>query len=164
MFKTKFLIGFVCLVLPVIAKAQRHLKVEVNTQGAGLGLVCGNSAQYSGGFSVVRFDQDFTGIGFGVESPLYHTIHHTTDNRPILAPRLSIEHHKNFLPVSLAARVNLLYYTNFAEGVWAFRPELGLTMKTNIYLFYGYHIGLGKVSLIPRLHQLTLGFTLPAVN
>jgi hypothetical protein len=163
-YKKILLTLIVCLGWAINTQAQLHAKIEVNSQGAGLGVVWRTDTQYSGGFSVVKFDQDFTGVGLGLESPLYHTVHNTADNRPIWAPRVSIEHHKNFLPVSIAGRANLMYYTNLIEGVFAFRPELGITLKTNFYLFYGYHIALGTPDLIPRLHQLTLGVTLPAVD
>ncbi len=143
-----------------VAVAQLVGRIEATSQGVGVGTVFVTSEEGNVGFSVVKFENDFSGVGVGLESPLFYTIHNTTDNRLIIAPRVSFEHHKNFLPMSLGGRASILYYTNFGEGILTLRPELGLTLRSNIYLFYGYHFTFDKSHLIPRVHQLTLGFTL----
>lgn len=150
---------FGLLLTSVRTQAQVFFKGDVSNQGVGLGVVLAAAESNTGGFRVVNFAEDFKGFGFGAEASLFET--NNFENGLVLAPRISYEHHFSFLPVSLGSRMNGLYYTNFRQGAFVFRPEAGVTHRGNIYLFYGYNIVFQDTALVPVRHQLTLGFTLP---
>jgi len=161
----KILITGCLLVLSTFfVQAQIHLKVEVSTQGAGLGAFFNASEQVSGGFAPVNFPEDVYGFGLGVESPLFYRTEAQGENKFTLAPRLSYEFHSTFLIIGLAARANALYYTNFEKGALTFRPEIGLTSRGNLYLLYGYNLPLQNRELVPTRHQITLGITIPGLG
>ncbi|HAS47088.1 MAG TPA: hypothetical protein DCS93_41775 [Microscillaceae bacterium] len=161
----KILITGCLLVLSTFfAQAQTHLKIEVSTQGAGLGVFFNASEQVSGGFAPVNFPEDVYGLGLGVESPLFYRTETQGENKFTLAPRLSYEFHATFLIIGLAARANALYYTNFEKGALTFRPEVGLTSRGSVYLLYGYNLPLQNQELVPTRHQVTFGITIPSID
>ncbi|EAY31714.1 hypothetical protein [Microscilla marina] len=98
MIKIRILVVMVVLLWQPAAVAQLVGRLEATSQGVGVGAVFATSEKNNMGFSVVKFENDFSGVGVGLESPLFYTIHNTTDNRLIIAPRVSFEHHKNFCP------------------------------------------------------------------
>ncbi|OJJ19571.1 hypothetical protein BKI52_22450 [marine bacterium AO1-C] len=163
-FNKMLITGCLLFLSTFFVKAQAHFKGEVSTQGVGLGIFFNASEQVSGGFAPVNFPEDVYGFGLGVESPLFYRIEAQGENKFTLAPRLSYEFHSTFLIIGLAARANVLYYTNFEKGALTLRPEIGLTSRGNLYLLYGYNLPLQNQELVPTRHQVTFGITIPSID
>ena len=102
-------------------------------------------------------------LSLGVESPLFYRNQSDGENKWVVAPRASFEHHLTFLPLFAAWRINGLYYTDFDKGAFTFRPEIGLTLRSNVYLFYGYNIPFQNQELVPLRNQITLGIMIPNI-